>query len=111
MKKLFTYSFFLLFTGLLLSAIKPVVTNDPVTGEDGPYLLYKNGQIFQGRILGDSAGKKLQLDSYSMDQKSKLVLQVGTDVPGIYFSVKLKEKLKTKKQNGRARLKCLCCQI
>ncbi|MBL0334689.1 MAG: hypothetical protein IPP73_04990 [Chitinophagaceae bacterium] len=33
MKKLFTYSFFLLFTGLLLSAIKPVVTNDPVTGK------------------------------------------------------------------------------
>lgn len=102
MKKLFTYSFFLLFTGLLLSAIKPVVTNDPVTGEDGPYLLYKNGQIFQGRILGDSAGKKLQLDSYSMDQKSKLVLQVGTDVPGIYFSVKLKEKLKNEKTEWKS---------
>ena len=60
---------------------------------DGPYVQYKNEQVFVKYIFENGGTKNVKADSTSLLQKSKIILQVNTDIPGITFPVQLKEQL------------------
>lgn len=61
---------------------------------DGPYVLYKNEQVFVKHILDDHGTKKVQADSMPVSQKSTITLKVSTDDPSTMFPVQLKTELK-----------------
>ena len=65
--------------------------------EDGPYVLYKNDQVFVKYILNDHGRKLVMADSMAMSLKKSLSLNVITDEPGKSFNVKLKKKLEEEK--------------
>jgi hypothetical protein len=64
---------------------------------DGPYVLYKNDQVFIKTIFDDGGVKSLKVDSVNISQKGSLSLKVGTDEPGKTFLVKLKDNLQVEK--------------
>lgn len=65
--------------------------------EDGPYILYKNNQVFIKYILNDHGRKLVMADSIALSQKEALSLSVNTDEPGKFFQVQLKKKLENEK--------------
>ncbi|MGZ8559770.1 MAG: metallophosphoesterase [Chitinophagaceae bacterium] len=62
---------------------------------DGPYVFYKNDQIFIKKILGADSSKSVQQDSTSVSNKKNISLKVNTHVAGKTFTVKLKENLQS----------------
>ena len=60
---------------------------------DGPYVFYKNDQVFVKNILDNNGRKTLQEDSTPIKNKKNISLQVNTELPGKTFNVKLKENL------------------
>ncbi len=64
---------------------------------DGPYVLYKNDQVFIKTIFDDGGVKSVKVDSVNISQKGGLSLTVATDEPGKTFSVKLKDNLQVEK--------------
>jgi hypothetical protein len=64
---------------------------------DGPYVLYKNDQVFIKIIFDDGGIKSVKVDSINISQKGGLSLTVATDEPGKTFSVKLKDNLQVEK--------------
>jgi len=64
---------------------------------DGPYVLYKNNQVFVKYIFDDAGLKSVKIDSMPLVQKDSLSVMVGTDMPGKTFSVRLKKELETEK--------------
>jgi Calcineurin-like phosphoesterase len=64
---------------------------------DGPYVLYKNDQVFIKTIFDDGGIKSVKVDSVNISQKGGLSLTVATDEPGKTFSVKLKDNLQVEK--------------
>jgi Calcineurin-like phosphoesterase len=64
---------------------------------DGPYVLYKNDQVFIKTIFDDGGIKSVKVDSVNISQKGGLSLIVATDEPGKTFSVKLKDNLQVEK--------------
>ncbi len=64
---------------------------------DGPYVLYKNDQVFIKTIFDDGGIKSVKVDSINISQKGALSLTVATDEPGKTFSVKLKDNLQVEK--------------
>ncbi len=71
--------------------------NSPGMQSDGPYVLYRNGQIFTKYILGDSGMKTVKVDSFPLAQKVDISLVILTDEPGKTFTVKLKKELTAEK--------------
>lgn len=65
--------------------------------EDGPYVLYKNEQVFVKYVLNDHGTKLIRSDSMPLSQKESLTLVVSTDEPGKTFPVQLKKKLLVEK--------------
>ena len=61
---------------------------------DGPYVLYKEGQILIKYIARDKNGKMIQADSMPVSQKDNITLYVATDEPDKKFTVKLKNDIR-----------------
>jgi Calcineurin-like phosphoesterase len=64
---------------------------------DGPYVQYKDDQVFVNYILESAGTKILKTDSIASQQKNNLMLKVMTDIPGKSFQVQLKKKLRNEK--------------
>lgn len=73
------------------------MVNYHTTNVDGPYVLYKDKQIFVKYILDDHGNKVVKQDSFQLSQKLEIVLSVLTDEPGKTFPVKLKNELENEK--------------
>jgi Calcineurin-like phosphoesterase len=65
--------------------------------DDGPYVFYKDDQVFAKYIVQNDSIKKVRADSITLAQKSDLTLNVNTDEAGVLFSVKLKKRLQNEK--------------
>ena len=61
---------------------------------DGPYVLYKEDQVYIKYIVQNKGYKSLVTDSFASSKKSKITLWVGTDLPGKKFPVKLQKEIK-----------------
>lgn len=95
-------TFVLAFLPLVLaSALLPAIRlQEPVphsTRFDGPYVLYRDNQVFVKYILDEHGVKKVQADSTELSKKESLQLQVATDDPARMFTVKLKKDLQNEK--------------
>ena len=103
-KNIFTFFPIILF-GFLASennaGFHKSVTVDSLTQFDGPYVLYRNNQVFVKSIFNNSGIKTVKIDSFPFAQKNELVLQVSTDEDGKTFPVHLKAKM----QNERSMFK------
>jgi len=68
---------------------------------DGPYVQYKDGKVHVSYVApGQDGTMKLSVDSsVSVADKSKIELKVATDQPGIFFTVKLQEKITPEKSD------------
>jgi hypothetical protein len=64
---------------------------------DGPYVLYKNDQVFIKNVFDDGGIKSVTIDSVNISQKAALSLTLATDEPGKTFSVQLKSQLQNEK--------------
>jgi hypothetical protein len=69
----------------------------PIEQYDGPYVLYKNGQVFAKYIMDNDGTRTIRVDSLAETQKESLSLTVATDEPGKTFRVQLKKKIKSEK--------------
>jgi hypothetical protein len=91
----------LLFLGFVLPDDRcrstPYVMNITDTITDGPYVLYKNNQIFIESVIEDNGVKAIKMDSVASDNKLSISFNVAADEPGVFFTVKLKEKLSNEK--------------
>jgi hypothetical protein len=92
---------FLLFSGmsfLMMSLGSP----DPAPFElDGPYVQYKDNKVHVSYVVpGEDGAMKLTVDSsVSVTDKSKIELKVATDQPGVFFNVKLRDKITPEKSD------------
>lgn len=92
---------FLLFSGmsfLMMSLGSP----DPGPFElDGPYVQYKDNKVHVSYVVpGEDGAMKLTVDSsVSVIDKSKIELKVATDQPGVFFNVKLRDKITPEKSD------------
>ena len=73
------------------------VINMPDEQNDGPYVQYKNDQVLAKYIIQANGEKIVRTDSVAASQKNSLSLKVGTDVPGEFFQVQLKQQLQDEK--------------
>jgi hypothetical protein len=87
----------LLLAGFILPGENCSTPKPHTTKHDGPYVLYKNNQLFVKYIIDDHGTKKVQADSMSLDKRTWVLLQVATDQPGKMLDVKLKERLENEK--------------
>ena len=76
---------------------KTPVINMPDDQNDGPYVQYKNDQVLAKYIIQANGEKIVRTDSVAVSQKNSLSLKVGTDVPGEFFQVQLKQQLQDEK--------------
>jgi hypothetical protein len=74
---------------------------DPHTLHDGPYVVYRNSQVFVHYVRPEGEGKKVQVDSFPMAERKNIKLDVATDIPGKTFPVQFRDKL----SNERAEYK------
>jgi hypothetical protein len=65
--------------------------------DDGPYVLYKNNQVFAKYVLNNHGTKLVRSDSIGLSQKESLSILVATDEPGISFPVQLRKNLQVEK--------------
>lgn len=64
---------------------------------DGPYVLYRNEQVFIKYIFDNNGVKAVKIDSVPLSQKPDLSLIVLTDDPGRTFTIKLRKELNNEK--------------
>jgi hypothetical protein len=64
---------------------------------DGPYIMYRNNQVFVHYIKPEGNQSKHQVDSFAATDRGKISLDVQTDEPGKTFKVKLQDKLVNEK--------------
>ncbi len=57
---------------------------------DGPYVLYRNNQVFVKYVYEENGFKTVRMDSMPLADKHNTALQVATDNPGKPFTVLLK---------------------
>ncbi|MCU0381931.1 MAG: metallophosphoesterase [Chitinophagaceae bacterium] len=89
------------FLGYLFPIVfQPSMTDDH-TLHDGPYVLYRNNQVFVHYVKPDGAGKKVQVDSFPMTDRKKITLDVATDEPGKTFKVQFRDKLSNEKSDHK----------
>lgn len=101
MKKMMLAFFPLALLGFILPERQYNHTSAPGTTHseqyDGPYVLYKNDQVFAKYIMNNHGTMLIRSDSMALSQKGSLSIMVATDEPGKTFSVQLKEKLQVEK--------------
>jgi hypothetical protein len=64
---------------------------------DGPYVLYRNDQVFVKYVMDNDGVKSVKTDSMPLSQRSAIMLVAGTDEPGKTFSFPLKKDLENEK--------------
>ena len=64
---------------------------------DGPYLIYDGTLLHVKYIAAEKDAKVLRHDSMSIDRKAGLPLRVNTDIPGMTFEVRIKDKIVNEK--------------
>lgn len=74
---------------------------DDHTMSDGPYVMYRNNQVFVHYVKPDGAGKKVQVDSFPIADRKKISLEVATDEPGKTFQVQFRDKLSNEKSDHK----------
>jgi len=87
----------LLIAGFLLPGEECNSPRPHTTRFDGPYVLYRNNQLFVKYIVDEHGTKKLQTDSMALSQRKSVTLQVATDDPAKMFAVKLKDRIENEK--------------
>lgn len=101
MKKIAVAFFPLLLAGFFLpeTGNHSVTTTSMIstTPYDGPYVLYKNEQVFIKIVFDDGGAKSVTIDSVNISQKATILLTVSTDEPGKTFAVRLKSQLQNEK--------------
>lgn len=67
----------------------------PVTKitHDGPYVSYRDGQVFVKYIVDENGQKHLHEDSMALTERHKIRLTINSEEPGKTFEVKLKDQL------------------
>lgn len=68
----------------------------PHTG-GGPYVLYKNGQVYIHYIQEEGDSKTVVTDSAALADRAGITMFVATGRPGEFFTVKLKNKLQNER--------------
>lgn len=86
-----------LLAGFLPSSTDPEEKAVHSTRFDGPYVLYRDNQVFVKYILDEHGVKKVQADSMSLSARESVQLQVATDDPARNFTVKLKKELQNER--------------
>ena len=74
-----------------------IVYADSLIQVDGPYVSYRNNQVFSISFFEKDGAIVSKIDSFPIAQKKDIVLQVSTDEPGKTFPVHLKDKLENEK--------------
>jgi Calcineurin-like phosphoesterase len=99
-KKLFTFLPIFFISSILPDdrcSHTPPDNKNIAAGADGPYVLYKRNHVLAEYIVDKNGTMTVQTDSIAIEQKDNLLIKVATDEPGKNFSVKLKKKLQTEK--------------
>lgn len=76
---------------------KASIENYHVSQLDGPYVSYKENQVFVKYVQDNHGVKSVKQDSMALPEKDKISLTVLTDEPGKIFTVKLKSGLENEK--------------
>jgi Calcineurin-like phosphoesterase len=100
MKSTFYILLPLLLAGFLLpddNCGKPAAPVMQQNQYDGPYVLYKNNQVFIKYVFNDSGVKTTRVDTVQLAEKENSLLQVAADEPGKLFTVQLKKELQNEK--------------
>lgn len=79
-----------LFISLACTAIMSSAQQQQV---DGPYVAYRNNQVFVSYIYQEGGTSSVVTDSFPDTDRSNIELHVNTDEPGKTFTVKLKPAL------------------
>jgi hypothetical protein len=81
--------------GLLITSFLCIamISSAQHTQVDGPYVAYRNGQVFVSYIMKDTSITSAATDSFPEAAKNSIELRVNTDEPGKTFTVKLKTAL------------------
>ncbi len=64
---------------------------------DGPYILYRNNQVFIRSIWESNGARSVKTDSMPLDQREKITVQVATDDPSKILSFPLQKELDNQK--------------
>lgn len=91
---------FLLFSGMTF-LLMGLGSPEPTPFEwDGPYVQYKDNKVHVSYVAPVEDGTvKLTVDSsVAVADKSTIQLKVATDQPGIFFTVKLRDKITPEKK-------------
>jgi hypothetical protein len=80
---------FILFISLLCIAIMSSAQQQA----DGPYVAYRNNQVFVSYVIREGETFSIKTDSFPEADKNNIELRVNTDEPGKQFTVKLKSAL------------------
>ncbi len=94
MKKLTFALFPLLATGILL-------TFNNSKQWDGPYVLYKGGDVQVKYIIEENGARLVREETIPAAQRESITLKVATDEPGRFFDVPLKKKLQNEKSEHK----------
>ena len=87
----------LLITGFVLPDRNCSTPPPHTSPADGPYVLYKEDKFYVKYIVDNHGVKEVKADSFTLDQKPAVTLQVATDEAGKTFPVKLKAQLENEK--------------
>lgn len=80
--------------GLFISlACTTIMSSAQQQQADGPYVAYRNNQVFVSYIYKDGGTSSVVTDSFPDTDRSNIELRVNTDEPGKTFIVKLKPAL------------------
>jgi len=85
----------------------PVVYGDSLVQIDGPYVSYRNNQIFSVTFFDKDGVITPRIDSFPIAQKKDIILSVSTEEPGKNFSVHFKDNLENEKSTYKKEGKIL----
>lgn len=80
------------FLGYYFPGLFPLSMSDETNLSDGPYVLYRNNQVFVHYLKPEGTEKKVVTDSFPIADLKKITLEVATDEPGKTFKVQLRTK-------------------
>lgn len=91
-----------LFTFTIMIRFTNIYGNDHIPGKqevqnDGPYVLYNGDQVLVNYIMETNGTRLVKMQSFGLKNINKASLKVMTDIPGKFFRIRLKGKLKSEK--------------
>jgi hypothetical protein len=91
--RFFIFSIPLLFLGFLFSDDSCRQAVDPSIQADGPYVLYKNGKVFVHTVMEENNAEKLHTDSFLLDSRDRIILEVASGENGNLFHFPLQKEI------------------